>query len=92
MKKLIVKSIEKFTYTLSDGIIDYQFNFEFYDIDVNNEDIIYIHESLLGKNHELLAFGPIDGIYGRNIINENDPDILVVKKDDNLTYLKRYYG
>ena len=92
IKKLIVKNIENFTYMLSDESNDYEFNFEFYDIDVDREDIIYIHDSLLRKKHELLSFGAINGIYGRNIIDENDPDLLVIKKGDNLIYLKRYYG
>ena len=92
MKKLIVKDIKNFTYILNDENHDYKFNFEFYDVDISNDDIIYMHDSLLINTNELLAFGPINGVYGRNIENENDPDLLIVKKNNKLIYLKRYYG
>lgn len=92
MKKLIIKNIKNSIYTLYDGYNDNNYNFEFYGVNPQKGDILYINETLLNCLHELLAFGPIDGKYGRQINEVTDPDILVLKQNDTLIYLKRYYG
>lgn len=92
MKKLIIKNINSFIYTLDDGVRNYNVKMEFFDAEPLIGDTLYVHDNLLKSFNELLSFGLIDGIYGRNIQDSNDPDILVLNQGTKRIYLKRYYG
>lgn len=92
MKKLIIKNINSFIYTLYDGVKNYNVKMEFFDVEPLIGDTLYVHDNLFKSFNELLSFGPIDGIYGRNIQDSNDPDILVLNQGTKRIYLKRYYG
>ena len=43
-------------------------------------------------NNNVVSFGKIDGPYGREIIDENDEDIIGISINNKIIYLKRYYG
>ncbi len=96
MIKLIIDNVDGYNYTLRDNDnTSYNINIEFYDINKLPKigDFIYISNKLLNKiNNNIISFGKLDGIYGRNIIDENDEDIICVSIHDKLIYLKRYYG
>ena len=99
MKKLIIIKKDNFLYTLKDkNNKEYIFNLEFQDIDIilNSNDNIYFSENLLNKNYNeystTYTFGPLDSTYGRNIDNENNPDIIRVDTKEKTIYLKRLYG
>ena len=92
MKKMIIKNINSFIYTLDDGVKNYNAKMEFFNVEPLIGDTLYVHDNLLKSFNELLSFGPIDGIYGRNIEDSTDPDILVLNQDSKRIYLKRYDG
>ena len=96
MHKLIIESIEGYNYILKDSDNKvYKLNIEFYDIEDNPSigDYLYINQKLLNKiNNTMVSFGKLDGIYGREIKDENDEDIIGASIKDKVTYLKRYYG
>ena len=91
MKTLEIINIDKFKYTLKDLEKEYILNLEFVSIIPIIGDKIIIHEKLLNISY-LLSFGPLDCIYGKNIKDKNDQDIIVIIHNDNKTYLKRLYG
>lgn len=96
MHKLIIESIEGYNYILKDSDNKvYKLNIEFYDIEDKPSigAYLYINQKLLNKiNNTMVSFGKLDGIYGREIKDENDEDIIGVSIKDKVTYLKRYYG
>lgn len=93
MKELKITNIEGYNYYfIDDDNKEYNLNIEFYDIEKKptTGDIIYINEILL--KDRVLSFGPLNGIYGKKVEKNIDKDILVLKIDNELIYLKRYYG
>ena len=92
MRKMIIKNVNSFIYTLNDGTKNYNVKMEFFDVEPLIGDTLYVHDNLFKSFNELLSFGPIDGIYGRSIKDSNDPDILVLNQGAKRIYLKRYYG
>ena len=91
MKTLEIINIDKFKYTLKDLEKEYILNIEFANFLPEVSDKIIIHEELLNIPY-LLSFGPLDSIYGKNIQDKDDPDIIVIIHDDKKIYLKRLYG
>ncbi len=96
MIKLIIENIDQYNYILKDKEnIKYKINIEFFDIDELPKigDIIYVNSKLLYNiNNNVVSFGKIDGPYGREIIDENDEDIIGISINNKIIYLKRYYG
>lgn len=92
MKKLIIEKIDKFIYTLNDGNKVYNVNLEFFGAIPEEDNLLYVNESLVNNFNEPLAFGFLNDICGRDITDVNDPDILVLKQNDKLIYMKRLYG
>ena len=96
MIKLIIENIDQYNYILKDKEnIKYKINIEFFDIDELPKigDIIYVNSKLLYNiNNNVVSFGKIDGHYGREIIDENDEDIIGISINNKIIYLKRYYG
>ena len=99
MKKLKIIEVDNYEYHLKDNDNkDYIINIEFQNIDelpkVN--DYIYISNELLDKNYREYSnnytFGPLNSEYGRNINDENNPDIVKIIINDKTIYLKRLYG
>ena len=91
MKTLEIISIDKFKYTLKDLEKEYILNIEFAGYNPVVHDKIIMHEELLNILY-LLSFGPLDSIYGKNIQDKDDQDIIVIIHDDKKIYLKRLYG
>lgn len=94
MKKLIIEDIKGYNYYLKN--IDnrtYILNIEFYDLNSKPQqgDYLYINEEVL-EEQVPLSFGPLDGIYGRDIKSEDDKDLLVLVINNKKIFLKRYYG
>lgn len=91
MKTLEIINIDKFKYTLKDLEKEYILNIEFAGYNPVVHDKIIMHEELLNILY-LLSFGPLDSIYGKNIQDKDDQDIIVIIHDDKKIYLKRLYG
>lgn len=93
--KVRIEKIDKFHYMLQDkdGKM-YHMNLEFYGLEekVEEGDFLYIGEKYLIDNHVLYSFGPLDGIYGKEITEEEDEEVIVLIKNNQNIYLKRYYG
>ena len=95
---LKVVKIEDFNYMLLDSkqnIINLKL--EFYDCNIQIEDILIIDEKLLNNiKNSLTAFGKIDDVAGKNISNINNNDVLSeiieVERNNDKIYLKRLYG
>ncbi|MBR3161129.1 MAG: hypothetical protein IKF19_00155 [Bacilli bacterium] len=99
MKKLKIVNKKNSLYILEDNNkIKYKFNIEFQDINIipNINDYIYLSKVLLDNNYNeysnMYTFGSLDSSYGRNIINENSPDIIRIDIKEKSIYLKRLYG
>lgn len=92
MIELVIDKIDGYNYYLNDGDKEYMINIEFYDIDkmprVNDK--IYMNRELL--NEKMLNIGALNGVYGREIKDKNDKDIVVLKIDEEMIYFKKYYG
>ena len=92
MIELVIDKIDGYNYYLNDGDKEYMINIEFYDIDkmprVNDK--IYMNRELL--NEKMLNIGALNGVYGREIKDKNDKDIVVLKIDEKMIYFKKYYG
>ena len=70
MKRLTINKIEGYKYYVSDENKEYILNMEFYGIDdISVNDVIYMSEKHLKDNLSLL-FGPLSGIYGKEINQE----------------------
>lgn len=91
MKKLIIDKIDGYRYTLKDDNNIYQLNIEVYGLELNLEigDIICIDEKHL--KDRMLAFGPLNEEYGKEISTNKDEVIVIIKENKNY-YLKRFYG
>jgi len=91
MKKVIIDKIDGYSYTLKDDNNIYQLNIEVYGLDFNLEvgDIIGINEKHL--KGRVLAFGPLNEEYGKDILTNKDEIIVIIKGNKNY-YLKRFYG
>ena len=99
MKKLQIIKKDNYQYLLenTDGE-RYIFNLEFYDIakDPDENDYIYMADSLLDRDYQeynsSYAFGSFGSVYGRDIRDNDNPDIVVLEIAGERTYLERYYG
>lgn len=99
MKKMIVKSKNKYLYTLiDDENKEYIFNLEFLDINdkVQKGNIIYINDELLNSNYEGYStnytFGSLESCYGKENIQLDDIDVIKLIIKEKEIYLKRLYG
>ena len=87
MIKLRVIDKNKYDYLLEDNENNkYKINIEFYDIEVNIGDYIYLNEKILDEKN-IYTFGPL--IEDKNIKEE---DIIKIIKNNEEIYLQRYYG
>ena len=84
MKKVEVKKIDDYNYTLSDEKEDYIKNIEFIDTNIEVGDYLYVPDDFI-KYNTLYTFGPI------NKKIEAKYTIKVQKKDGEI-YLTRYFG
>lgn len=95
----IVK-IEKWNYILKDIKLNkiYTKGLEFHDLPqpVKVGDKIAMHKQLLDSTYagysNLYAFGNLKNPAGRDVYSTDDMDVIAVKQDDKITYLKRLYG
>lgn len=96
MLKLIIDKVNNYEYCLKDKNNKvYNINIEFYGLENNPKvnDFIYINENLINKiNNQVVSFGPIDEIYGKNIESSDDEDVIIVITEGKRKYLKRFYG
>ena len=99
MKRLKIIKKDNYLYTLEDkNNKKYKFNLEFITTNIipNINDYIYMSEELLDKNYKeysnIYTFGPLDSLHGRDINNENNPDIIRIDIKEKSIYLKRLYG
>lgn len=95
MRKLIIDKKEGYNYSLTDmdNNDKYNLNIEFYDLDfeVDVNDIIYINEIIL--NEKILSFGALKDTYGKDVTEDDNRDaIIIVGHNENLYYLKQFYG
>jgi len=91
--ELRVLNIDNYNYTLVDKSDNkYNINIEFYDIDkcLNIGDYIYMNNELL--NEKVLSFGSVKGDYGKELLDTNRDEIIIIRMENELIYLKRYYG
>lgn len=86
MVKLKILKKNDYDYTLENNNKKYNLNIEFYNIEVNIGDYIYLSEKLL-KDENLFSFGPI-----KQEDNIKEEDIIKLIKDNKEYYLQRYYG
>ena len=86
MIKVKVTNKDNFLYTLEDKNNNktYKANIEFYNIEVNEGDIIYISDGVLDENN-IYTYGPIQE-------KSEIEDIIKIVKEDNEIILQRYYG
>lgn len=93
MKKLIIKNIDHYNYTLQDDRQkNYIINIEFYNLStaIAVDDILYMDESLLKEN--MLSIGLLNDLCGKDIKNSENKDIIVLQTKWKRFYLKRIYG
>jgi hypothetical protein len=84
MKKVVIKKIEGYNYTLQCDDKEYVKNIEFYDTKINVGDIMYLPDDVLNEVN-LYAYGPIKE-------GAKEEDIIKVISNDKEIYLERYYG
>ncbi len=57
---------------------------------------VFLHEELLDKNYAEYNphyyFGDIKEVYGRNISSAKDVDVIIIEKNNEKIFLKRFYG
>ena len=97
MIKLEIVKIDNYLYRLEDSNHNnYTAHLEFYDLNkpLSIGDSIYISDELINELSIIpLRFGPLTGIYGREITSEDDKDLIIIKYNAGaVCYLKRYYG
>lgn len=95
MIKLIVDSVDKYHYVLKDKDNNkYKFDIEFHDLDEDPkvEDVFFVNDNFLKLRNTFLSYGSIDGKYGKKIKSSKDEDLLVLLRDGENIYLKRFYG
>lgn len=94
MKELRVIKIDGYRYILMDkDNREYDLNIEIVDTDYNIKigDIMYISTKVVDKER-VFTFGEIDSIYGIDMENINDQEIVVFVSDNAKYYFKRIYG
>ena len=99
MKKLEIIGIDNYQYTFKDSDNKiYSSIMNFYDIEEKPQigDFLYLNEELLknsNKNYsDYYCFGSLDDPTGREITDENSPDLVVVQSKEKSLKLKRLYG
>ncbi|MDO4963300.1 MAG: hypothetical protein Q4E75_04300 [bacterium] len=86
MKKLLISDVDSFKYELKDENNNiYNCNFEFFDLNVNKGDIIYLSEEILSYPM-LYCFGKIRDE------KTDEKDIIKLVCSGKGIYLQRYYG
>lgn len=93
MKKLVIKDIDHYNYTLQDDRENnHIINIEFYNLNttIAIDDILYMDESLLKEN--MLSIGLLNDLCGKDIKNSENKDIIVLQTKGKRFYLKRIYG
>lgn len=91
MREYEVISRDNYTYILRCNKKDYKYNLEFYDFYVDVGDILYFPPSMF-NNEKVLCFGDVSLEYGNNINKNTRDDLLIIKKGNDIYYLKRLYG
>jgi len=94
MIELRIIKVDKFNYFLVDNNNNsYNLKIQFYDIEKKPQvgDYIYINKNMLSSGN-VFSFGSIVGEYGKNILDGNKEEIIIIKKGEELICLKRYYG
>lgn len=94
MLELKIKNIDDLSYCLVDkDNREYNLSIQFYDLIDNPRvgDSIYMNQNMLNSSKSF-SFGSIMGKYGKNILEGNKEEIIVVKSQNELIFLKRYYG
>lgn len=91
MREYEVISRNNYTYILRCNIKDYKYNLEFYDFYVDVGDILYFPPGMF-NNEKVLCFGDVKSIYGKDMNKYTRDDLLIIKKGNDIYYLKRYYG
>ena len=91
MREFEVISRNNYTYILRCNNKDYKYNLEFYDFYVDVGDILYFPPSMF-NNEKVLCFGDVKYIYGKDMNKYTRDDLLIIKKGNDIYYLKRYYG
>jgi len=87
MKKLYIKNINGYNYTLTDNNKEYNLNIEFYNLldKLAINDIVYMNNNILK-----------DKVLNFEVLNNNElivlKEIIVIEHNDNKIYLKRIYG
>ena len=84
MKRLKIIKKEGYDYTLEYDGHEYIKNINFYDIDVNIGDYIYLNDDLLNEKN-VFTFGPVK----KGVTIE---DAIKIVKGDKEIILQRYYG
>ena len=99
MVKLEIVENDNYTYKLKDNQENnYQFVFEFYDIEEKpvKGDFINMSAELLNKKYAgystNYAFGSMDNKCGKKDIETDDIDVIMIEKNGLEIYLKRLYG
>ena len=97
--KLRIVEINGYNYELLDpNGQNYKLNLEFIDVfDIPQEnDYIIMEDCLLNPRYEKYShsytFGPLDSKYGKENVNQADPDQIAIIVDDEEIVLKRLYG
>ena len=91
MREYEVISRNNYTYILRCNNKDYKYNLEFYDFYVDVGDILYFPPGMF-NNEKVLCFGDVKSIYGKYMNKYTIDDLLIIKKGNDIYYLKRYYG
>lgn len=100
MKKLKIDKIDGYNYVLIEEFSQkiYIFSIEFYDMveSPKENDFIYIHENLLDKNYPEYStdycFGALNSDCGRDLIEDNQDQIIIVVINHKKIYLQRLFG
>jgi len=87
MKKLYIKNIDGYNYTLTNNDKDYNLNIEFYNLKDKPviNDIIYMNDNILK-----------DKVLNFEVLNNNDlivlKEIIIIEHNNNKIYLRIVYG
>ena len=97
MKELIVLNFDGYKYALgsqNQKQIDITLLCEGLNLKTGTK--VYIHQELLDKSYDEYNthyyFGDIRKVYGRNISSANDVDVIMIEKNNEKIFLKRFYG
>ena len=100
MEKFVVSKIEKDLYTFKseESGKEYKSYFTFYDLKrkLKEGDILAMHPDLFNPDYKEFSmhyfFGPVDEKYGRNKDALQGPEVIGIKVDKQIIYLKRFFG